>query len=142
MAPTEGGTKARSRAAHPPLGTGFRQQTRAELQSGMTKYRIDASFDLIGGFWHFEEPDEKLTGTLSCKNGLGEFVSSPVYTKLDESAYREAFRNMTGDQILQPVGTILGFTTDKKCTLLDCYTLQDDGLTHFPHVRTGGRKAI
>ena len=98
----------------------------------MTKYRIDASFDLIGGFWHFEEPDEKLTGTLSCKNGLGEFISSPVYTKLDESAYREAFRNMTGDQILQPVGTILGFTTDKKCTLLDCYTLQDDGLTHFP----------
>ena len=98
----------------------------------MTKYRIDASFDLIGGFWHSDRPDEKLTGTLTCKNGLGQFVSSPTYTKLDDAAYREAFRNMTFDQILQPVGTILGFTTDKNCTLLGCYALQDVGLTHFP----------
>jgi hypothetical protein len=53
-----------------PVRVTIRFYFRTTIQK-MTKYRIDASFDLIGGIWHSERPDEKLTGTLSCKNGLG-----------------------------------------------------------------------
>jgi hypothetical protein len=97
----------------------------------MKKYKLNANFNLLGGFWKSDKPDDTFTGTISSNRGLVELSISPTYEKLEGAAFIKAFQNMAGEQILRPIGTILGYTTEKRCSLLACYTLQESGLNDF-----------
>jgi len=106
----------------------------------MSKYRLDESFEIIGGFWVFGQEDKKFTGTLSSRKGLVEIQTSPTYSELDDAALRASMLELSGTTDIQQISAICGFTTDKRCTLLNSVILDGGGLTDFSSRRQVQRK--
>jgi hypothetical protein len=106
----------------------------------MSKYRLDESFEIIGGFWIFGQEDKKFTGTLSSRKGLVEIQTSPTYAELDDAALRASMLELSGTTDIQQINAICGFTTDKRCTLLNSVILDGGGLTDFSSRRQVQRK--
>ena len=97
----------------------------------MSKYRVDESFEIIGAFWICGHEDKKFTGTLSSRKGLVEIQTSPAYSDLDDAALHTSMLDLTGTVDLQQINAICGFTTDKRCSLLNSVILDGGGLTDF-----------
>lgn len=95
------------------------------------KYRVDDTFEMIGAFWKFPEPDQKFTGTLKSRNGLVECVSAPTYSpEIDRAALKEHWNGL--DRPFNVIPAICGFTTKDVCTVFDSIELDGGGLLHFP----------
>jgi ApeA N-terminal domain 1 len=98
----------------------------------MKKYRVDGNFEMIGGFWKYDKPDDKFTGTLSSRNGLVEILTAPIYSDLDDDGLRNSMEKSINDgPSLRTIPAICGFTEDNRCTLLRCLTMPGGGVTDF-----------
>src|ERR1039458_7333132 len=117
-----------------------RPDSRSVIILSMSKYRLDESFEIIGGFWVFGQEDKKFTGTLSSSKGLVEIQTSPTYSELDDAALRASMLELSGTTDIQQISAICGFTTDKRCTLLNSVILDGGGLTDFSSRRQVQRK--
>jgi hypothetical protein len=103
----------------------------ADNMKGMAKYRVDGSFEMIGGFWKFDKPDDKFTGKLSSRSGLVEILTAPTYFDLDSDGLRDSMEAAIADVSSQTIPAICGFTEDNSCTLLRCLTMPGGGVTNF-----------
>lgn len=98
----------------------------------MGKYRIAGDFRLMGAFWRFGEKNDSFTGTLTCKKGRIEVLSSRIYTsELGDEAARKEFEALLGGTKLERIASLCGFTDDNRCTLFHCLVLDGGGLTNF-----------
>jgi hypothetical protein len=106
----------------------------------MSKYRVDDSFEMIGGFWRSGQEDERFTGTLTSRKGLVEIYASPRYADLDDVALRASMEEINNLSDLSQIDAICGFTTDNKCTLLNSVVLDGGGVTNFSSRQRVSRK--
>jgi hypothetical protein len=96
----------------------------------MGEYRIDESFEIIGAFWRFSHPDETFTGTLISRKGRVEVMAAPSYeANLDGDAFLADLLAINTERNVERIPSICAFTTDKRCTLLNCLILDGPGLT-------------
>jgi hypothetical protein len=98
----------------------------------MRKYRLDSNFELIGGFWRYGTPDQTFTGTVSSRSGRVDLLTAPTLKPLNQNAFREAFLAANNRREFEPIGTICGFTTERRCSLLGTVVIDDEGLNDFP----------
>jgi hypothetical protein len=98
---------------------------------GNRKYKFDDSFELIGGFWDSETPEQKFTGTLSSKNGRLSLVTAPTYGSLGTDAMRHAWLANINNGEMPKIEGICGFTTEGNCALLGAVMLNEGGLQDY-----------
>jgi hypothetical protein len=103
----------------------------------MSKYRVDASFEMIGAFWKFgEENNNSFTGTLRSRGGRVRLPAAPTYSaNMIADGFRSSMQTMLGQRELRRIPSICGFTSDNLCTLLQSLLLEDGGNLHFPSGR-------
>jgi hypothetical protein len=94
----------------------------------MVKYRLDASLDLVCGFWPPGNPDDVTTGSLSSNGGRLYFLESPTLKNLDNDGLRKAFSLFAVKNNLQRINALWGQTADGRCTLLDLVQSTGEGL--------------
>jgi hypothetical protein len=92
------------------------------------RYKINESFEVIGGFWDSTASEDKFGGTLSSKNGRLTLVTAPVYDSVtfDPSEFVNATSN-----VLPKVEGMCGFTQEGDCSLLALVMVKADGLTDY-----------
>lgn len=98
----------------------------------MTRYRVNANFEMVGAFWPYAKPEDVVTGVLSSQNGKVSLLTSPTYSSvLGADTLSEAVRQMNGAQGPRRTPSLCGFSTDSVCTLLDPIIMDGGGLTDF-----------
>ena len=99
----------------------------------MTDYKMNASFEMLGAFWKYDNPGEKFTGTLSARKGSVTLVTAPTYTE-GESAREAMHARMLAFNSRKPlprVASICGYVKDGDCTLLASVQLDGGSTSNF-----------
>jgi hypothetical protein len=94
----------------------------------MSKYRVDASFEMIGAFWKFgEENNNSFTGTLRSRGGRVRLPAAPTYSaNMIADGFRSSMQTMLGQRELRRIPSICGFTSDNLCTLRNLCSLKTE----------------
>ena len=113
----------------------------------MSDYNLDATFEFIGGFWPYGKLEEEFTGTLSAREGRLRLVSAPVYRRLNQDfptalfgEFPDAIHGGPPSRVINreppQVESILGFTKERKCSLLNpVVTEAASSTTSFPSMQ-------
>lgn len=97
----------------------------------MKKFPLNASFEVVGGFWKSGNPNEVIAGTLSCHEGRLEFLTSPTFNRLSDADLRRLIEAFNAPRELPPIDALWGYTSDGRCTLLHLMQNTGAGLTDF-----------
>jgi hypothetical protein len=98
------------------------------------KYQINASFEVIGGFWNSTTPDQIFTGTLTSRQGDFTLATAPTYSKISPESFIGEIGNTTSN-VLSKVDGICGFTKEGDCSLLAAVLFDSDGLRDYSTLR-------
>lgn len=99
----------------------------------MSGYALDATFEMIGGFWDACDPERRFTGSLKSSKGRVQIISSPEHRSLNPGEVRDAFKSAFSEAPIRHYTAICGFTREKACTLLQVKAGPDaDGVIDFP----------
>jgi hypothetical protein len=100
----------------------------------MSDYRINQTFDLMGGFWTPDQPDAPFEGTLTSGSGRVELIAAPEYvSQLGSEAFRDAFLSINNPSKPERIPVLYGATSDGLCTLINSLVLHDQrGSTNLP----------
>jgi hypothetical protein len=95
----------------------------------MDMYRLNATFDIVGGFWPPASPNEVTAGTLSSQNGRLQLSVSPTFKRLDDDQVREALMAFGTTREWPEIDTLCGHTKSRRCTLLHLTASTGAGVT-------------
>lgn len=99
----------------------------------MKKYRLNATFAVVGGFWLPDKPAEPMTGNLRADRGRVRLLRSPSFKELTDDELRQAWLTLGAMDDAPRIAALCGHTKDGRCTLLHLVAEIGRGVTDLAH---------
>jgi hypothetical protein len=98
-----------------------------------SKYRLNQTLELSGGFWPPGVPDAITTGTISSQRGRLHLLAAPTFNRLSDDELEKAFMSFGTFPEFEKIDALCGLTRTGKCTLLHLTAIDNRGVTDMPN---------